>query len=416
MPQAAWIDAVYLLFAFVSLYMSFMFLLLWVRNRANLRTAPVLAAWPSISILVPAYNEEKTIGVTLEALRGLDYPKDKIHLMVIDDGSTDRTSEVARRFDGIRLIRKPNGGKASALNAGLAIVDSELVACVDSDSRPAPDALRKAIPFFADPKVAAVTTSIFVREPKNLVQRLQRIEYIMIVWARKLLEFLDSVYVTPGPLAIYRASVLREVGGFDEKNLTEDIEIAWRLLHAGYAIKMATDAEVDTVAPATFRNWWRQRLRWNIGGMQTTVKYRHALFRRGFGALGTFVIPFFSASYLLSMLGLFVSVYIILKSLSDFALFSWAAIGAGASPLHYEFMLLPDVFTIFGVLIFVISLVWIGITLKTVRKSIGGLRGLPDLLLYLALYITVFPINLLQASVRFIRGRDLSWLRYSGVA
>jgi cellulose synthase/poly-beta-1,6-N-acetylglucosamine synthase-like glycosyltransferase len=416
MPADAFIDAAYLLFAFVSLFMGFLFLMLYARNRGNLRTVPVLARLPSISILVPAYNEEKAIEGTLDALRGLDYPQDKLQLIVIDDGSTDRTADAVRRFAGVRLLIKPNGGKASALNFGLKEATGEFVACVDSDSRPAPDALRKAIPFFADPKVAAVTTSIFVREPKNLIQRLQRIEYIMIVWARKLLEFLDSVYATPGPLSIYRASALRQVGGFDEMNLTEDIEIAWRLMHAGYSIRMAIDAEVDTSAPSTFRNWWRQRLRWNIGGMQTTLKYRHDLFKRGFGALGTFVIPFFSASYFLSMFGLFVFSYIILKSLSDFTLFSLAAMGAGASPLHYEFLLLPNVFTIFGAMIFLLSVAWVAITLKTVRRSVGGLKRLPDLLLYLAAYITLFPLNLLQASFRFLMRRDQGWARYSSVA
>jgi cellulose synthase/poly-beta-1,6-N-acetylglucosamine synthase-like glycosyltransferase len=417
MPQAALIDVAYLVFALISLYMSFLFLLLWNRNRSQLRASPVSVALPSISVLVPAYNEERTITGTLEALRCQDYPKDKLNVIVIDDGSTDRTADVVRQFGGVILLKKPNGGKASALNVGLAAADGEMVACVDSDSRPAPDSLRKIIPFFSDPKVAAVTTSIFIREPKNLIQRLQRIEYIMIVWARKLLEFLDSIYVTPGPLSVYRTSVLRKVGGFDEKNLTEDIEIAWRLMHAGYAIKMATDAEVDTAAPYTFKNWWRQRMRWNIGGIQTTVKYRHTLFRRGFGALGTFVIPFFAASYIISMLGLFVFAYIIVKSLADFVMFSLATLGAGANPVHaFELILMPDVFTIFGVLIFLLSLVWIRISLKAVHKPIGGLRSIPDLLLYLVLYITVFPINLFQSSIRFITVRDHDWTRYSSVA
>jgi len=157
-------------------------------------------------------------------------------------------------------------------------------------------------------------------------------------------------------------------------------------------------------------------MRWNIGGMQTTVKYKHALFRRGFGALGTFVIPFFSASYLLSLLGLFVFSYIVLKSVWDFSLYSWAALSVGANPLSYaNFMMLPDVFTIFGVMVFVLSLVWIKISLKEVRKSIGGIRGIPDLLVYLAVYITIFPLNLLHSSVRFLTEKGHDWSRYSEV-
>ncbi|MFH0830006.1 MAG: glycosyltransferase [Candidatus Aenigmatarchaeota archaeon] len=412
-----WVDVAYLTFAAVSIFMSFLFFLLYARNRKSLHLSSMLSTLPSISIIVPTFNEKLTIAGTLEALLKLDYPKEKLETIVVDDGSTDGTSEVAKRFPRIRLIRKKNGGKASAFNAGLAVSKGELVACVDSDSRPARDSLLKIIPFFSDPKVAAVTTSIFVREAHNIIQRLQRIEYLMIVWARKLLEFMDSVYVTPGPLSVYRASVLKQLGGFDEKNLTEDIEIAWRLMHAGYSIKMASDAEVFTSAPSTFRNWWRQRMRWNIGGMQTTVKYKASLFRRGFGALGTFVIPFFSASYMLSILGLFVFAYVIIKMLSDFAAVSWLAFGAGTNPLYYgNFMLLPDVFSVFGVMIFTLSLAWIAISLREVGKGIGGLRALPDLLLYLVVYITVFPFNLLHSSVRFLAGDSHDWKRYSGVS
>ncbi|MBU5557504.1 MAG: glycosyltransferase family 2 protein [Candidatus Aenigmarchaeota archaeon] len=416
MSTVLWVDIAYLLFAAISLYMFFMFFLLYVRNRTQLRTAPVMTVLPTVSIIVPAYNEEKTIAGTLEAIKRLQYPPDKLEILVVDDGSTDGTAAVVKGFQGVKLIQKQNGGKASALNAGLKEVKGELVACIDSDSRPAPDSLIKAVPFFSEPNVAAVTTSIFVREPRNIVQRLQRIEYIMIVWARKLLEFLDSIYVTPGPLSIYRTRVLRELGGFDENNITEDIEIAWRIMHAGWTIKMATCAEVETTAPATFRNWWRQRMRWNIGGIQTTLKYKHTMFKQGFGALGNFVLPFFSASYILSMLGLFVFGYMLIKSIWTFVQFSWFAVAAGANPMYFsDFMLLPDIFTIFGIIIFILSIIWVCVSLREVKKPIGGLKGIPDMLLYLGVYIAIFPINLFQSSLRYLFRREHSWRSYSGV-
>ena len=158
-------------------------------------------------------------------------------------------------------------------------------------------------------------------------------------------------------------------------------------------------------------------MRWNIGGMQTTVKYKASLFRRGFGALGTFVIPFFSASYVLSILGLFVFAYVLLKMISDFATVSWLTFSAGANPLYYgNFMLLPDVFSVFGIIIFLLSLGWIAITLREVGKGIGGIKAIPDLLIYLAVYITIFPFNLLHSSVRFLSGSGHDWKRYSEVS
>ena len=409
------VDSLYLIFALVSLFFTFMFLLLFAKNKKSLKVSPPLSAFPSVTILVPAYNEEKTISKTLTHLQNLDYPKEKLEILVIDDGSSDATFKVASRFKRVKVLRKKNGGKASALNYGLKFAKGELVACVDSDSFPKSDSLLKAIPFFSDPRVAAVTTSIFVSKPKRMIERLQHIEYIMIVWARKLLEFLDSVYVTPGPLSIYRTRILREVGGFDENNLTEDIEIAWKLMHHGYKIKMASQAEVYTTPQETFKKWWKQRMRWNIGGMQTTIKYRRDLFKSKFGALGTFVIPFFSLSYALSMLGLGLFGYLILKWIYNFVIFSSSAIRLGINPLgHMEPLFLPDIFTIFGLLIFALSLIWVRVSLKTVGKEIGGFRGLFDLLIYLSFYVTIFPFNLLQSSWKFLT-RQYGWAGYATI-
>ncbi|MEM5814667.1 MAG: glycosyltransferase family 2 protein, partial [Candidatus Aenigmatarchaeota archaeon] len=349
-------------------------------------------------------------------LQNFDYPKEKLEIMVVDDGSTDKTFEVASRFKGVIVLKKKNGGKASALNYGLKFARGELVGCVDSDSCPRSDALLKMVPFFSQPNVAAVTSSIFVSDAKNLIGRLQRIEYIMIVWARKLLEYLDSVYCTPGPLSLYRADVLRSVGGFDEKNLTEDIEIAWRLMHNRYKIKMAPRAEVYTAPQETFGKWWKQRLRWNIGGMQTTLKYRRDLFKPSLGSMGMFVIPFFSLSYFLSMFGLLFFGYLMGKWFYNFFAFSLGASALGLNPLsRMELLLLPDVFTVFGMLIFTLSLIWVKISLKTVGKGLGGWRGLIDLALYLSVYITIFPFNLLQSSWRFLKGDYSGWRGFTTV-
>jgi cellulose synthase/poly-beta-1,6-N-acetylglucosamine synthase-like glycosyltransferase len=410
MAVEPFVDAAYLMFAFASLYFVILFFMLFARNRQSLKALPPLSALPSITLIVPAYNEERTISRTLRHLQGFDYPKEGVEILVVDDGSADRTFEVASRFKGVAVLKKKNGGKASALNYGLKFAKGELVGCVDSDSCPRSDALLKMVPFFSQENVGAVTSSIFVSGAKNTIERLQRIEYIMIVWARKLLEYLDSVYCTPGPLSLYRTDVLRKVGGFDEKNLTEDIEVAWKLIHNGYKIRMAPAAEVYTAPQETFGKWWKQRLRWNIGGMQTTLKYRHDLFRRGFGSLGMFVIPFFSLSYVLSMFGLFLFGYIIMKWVSNAVLFSTGAVALGLNPLeHLGMLMLPDVFTVFGLLILVLSLVWVRISLKTVGKPLGGWRGLVDLALYLTVYITIFPFNLLQSSWRFVTGNYSGW-------
>lgn len=233
----------------------------------------------------------------------------------------------------------------------------------------------------------------------------------MIVWSRKLLESLDSIYVTPGALSLYRKQAIVKLGGFDEKNMTEDIEIAWRLLMNGFKIKMAPDAVSLTKVPESLKKWWHQRIRWNIGGIQTMLKYKHCFFKGQFKSLGNFVLPFFSISYVLSLLGLSLLMFVLGKSVYTSSAFSTTASSIGVNPLnHLEIYYLPDIFTYFGLVIFTFSLVWVKISLNITkeRPSSSMFKNLLDLLLYLTLYITIFPINLIQSMWKYVRN-DQKW-------
>ncbi len=395
------VDILYLVFAAVTTYFLLVFLLLFQRNKSKLNFTPQLSHLPSVSIIVPAYNEQDKISSTLKSLSTLDYPKDKLEIIVVDDGSEDSTYEVAKKFKNIKVFHKKNGGKARALNFGLRRAKGEIVACVDSDSHPQPDALLKAIPFFNDNSVAGVTTSIFANKPRNLLETLQWLEYSMIVWSRKLLEFLDAVYVTPGPLSLYRKNVLVKVGGFDAKNMTEDIEIAWRLLSKGYKIKMATEAKTYTDIPGKLKVWWRQRMRWNIGGMQTMMKYKYTFFKGNYGILGSFIWPFFSISYVLSLLGLGLFAYLTFRYITNQFSFVVQAAMVGVNPLkHWQFWIVPDVFTIFGILVFVLSTTWVKVSLDLTKEKHKP-KNIFDYLIYLTFYITIFPVNLAESIWRY---------------
>jgi len=406
----SWIDIVYLIFAYLSLFFSFLFIVLFIKNKDRMRKSSSFSYTPSISILIPAYNEEKSIAKTLECVRKLKYPKDKTEVIVIDDGSDDKTYDIAKKFRGVKVLRKQNQGKkAFALNYGLRYAKGELIACMDADSLPQPGSLMHAISYFSEEDVGAVTTSIFVKKPRNFLGLLQKIEYAMIVWTRKLLEYMEGIYVTPGPLSIYRKNALLDVGGFDEKNVTEDIEIAWRMLRAGYKIRMSTKSVVYTNTPYKLGEWWRQRVRWNIGGLQTTNKYKSGIFRRSYGALGTFVIPFFSLSFVVSLLGFGILVYLVASWVYKFISFSTLAYSVGVNPLnHFELFYLPDIFTFFGIAIVLLSLVGIKIGLGTAKKNISGFRGFIGLLAYISLYITVFPIVLIHSLFRMAK-RQVKW-------
>lgn len=398
-------NILFFIFGFGSIFVIVLFLILFFDNRKKIKFLPKIDKFPSVSILIPAHNEEKAISRTIKAVRGLAYPKNLFETIVIDDGSTDKTYAIAKKFKGVKVIKKKNGGKASALNFGLRFAKGNIVGCVDADSCPKQDALLKSVPYFKDKATAAVTSYVHVRKPKNILEKLQWIEYMMIIWSRKMLEFINSVYVTPGPLSLYRKKVLIDVGGFDEKNVTEDIEIAWRLLNNGYKIKMACDAKSFTRVPSDIRKWWRQRLRWNIGGIQTTLKYKNTLFKKEFGVLGNFVLPFFSIAYILSIMGIGLLFWVLGNWIFNQSYLLITSYKIGLSPtsllsLYY----VPSAQTILGIIILVLSIVWIKIAMNATEERAKNL-GLLDFAIYLTLYITLFPLTLIHAMWRYVQGK-----------
>ena len=266
---------VYAVMFFIGIFLLMLFIVLHRRNEKRLYYTPKSSKYPSISILVPVYNEEKSVGGTLEALTKLIYPGKK-EIIVINDGSTDKTVAIVKAFaakhSGVRLLDKKNSGKADSLNRGIAIAKGNLMAVVDADSYPMPDALMNMVGYFEERGVAAVTSRVLVKNRSNWICRYQVLDYSIIAWTRKLLDFVDSVYVTNGPLSVYKTDVVRKLGGFDPKNLTEDIELTWHILSKGYQTRMAYNARVYTIVPESFKIWVKQRIRWNLGDIQTVHK------------------------------------------------------------------------------------------------------------------------------------------------
>jgi len=241
-----------------------------------------------VSIIVPAYNEEGIVAQSIESLKNLDYPQDKKEIIVVNDGSTDRTRGICEKIEGITLINleKNSGTKAIPLNRGIAAAHGEIIACLDADSIVDKNALRRMIGFFEDPAVGAVTPTLKVYEPKNMIQKLQWLEYIFAVFLRKLMTFIDCIYVTPGPFTLYRREALDCLGGFDEKNITEDMEIALNLQKNNYRIENAVNADVYTLSPENIRGLYKQRRRWYQGLIHNSVKYRKLFFNREYGDFG----------------------------------------------------------------------------------------------------------------------------------
>jgi len=233
---------------------------------------------PYISVIIPVYNEEKTIAGTINSLLDLDYPKDKLKLIIIDDGSKDGTWKIIQefeKFENVSVFHKENGGKYTALNLGIEKTETPFIGCLDSDSFVDKEALKRIMTYFDDSETMAVAPSIIVDNPKNIIQGAQKAEYDMAIYNKKMLAFLGGIHVTPGPFSIFRKKVFDDLGPYRHAHNTEDQEIALRMQENDYKIEHCPDAYVYTIAPNTVPKLYRQRLRWIYGFLRNAIEVRH---------------------------------------------------------------------------------------------------------------------------------------------
>jgi len=284
-----------------------------------------LDEWPSISLVIPAYNEEDSIGMTIESCLGVNYPREKLEVIVVDDGSTDNTERNAREYeenDLVTVITQENKGKGGALNAGLEEASGEFMACVDADSRIMEDSLKNIVSQFGD-DTAAIASAMKVHDPENMWQKIQWFEYMVGIFHRSIMSIINAIHVTPGPLSVYRRKVIEDVGGFDEDSLVEDQEICFRLQKHQWKVRSSRKGEVYTITPATFKDLYHQRKRWYRGSLENIVKYKEMMFNPKYGDFAFFGMPSKLLAGGLSIATLFLITYLtlnpILSMIGDFA-------------------------------------------------------------------------------------------------
>ncbi|MDP7180741.1 MAG: glycosyltransferase [Candidatus Woesearchaeota archaeon] len=287
-----------IMFAYlIALYFVVFWLLVLFEKKPEQNQKP-LKQFPFVTILIPAYNEEKKITSTLKSILKLDYPKNKLDFIVVNDGSTDNTLQLIKdvihenKEFKIRLINQKNHGKGAALNKGLKEAKGEFFICLDADSYVKEDSLKKLLPYFDKKDIACVLPVMKVRSPGNFLQKMQWFEYIVNMFYKELMGRLDCIHVTPGPFSIYRTSILKKVGCFDEDhNLTEDLEIALRLQSKNYKIIQALEGEVSTISPKTIKSLYDQRNRWYKGSILNAFKYGKMMFNKKYGDFGIIQMP-----------------------------------------------------------------------------------------------------------------------------
>ncbi|MBI2665992.1 glycosyltransferase family 2 protein [Candidatus Woesearchaeota archaeon] len=290
---------------FLLLFLSIFWLLVLFSPQKELSSSEAKQPFrqPTFASIVPAFNEEKGIAVTLQSLCDLDYPIEKREIMVVNDGSTDKTGEVVEKFiqshpnHNITLINQENRGKGAAMNRGLASIHAEFFACLDADSSVAPNALQVMLPLFDEnPKLAAVCPLLKVKQPQNILQKVQWTEYVINMFYKFLNSKIHCIHVTPGPFSVYRTEVISRLGGYDEKTITEDLEIAIRLQKYHYQISQTFATAVETESPRTWKSLFRQRVRWYRGSVDNSIAYRDLMFNKKYGDFGVMRMPTIIAS------------------------------------------------------------------------------------------------------------------------
>ncbi len=399
------LSIIYLGYMFVSIYFLSLFLLLFKNNRKTLFSFPKTKNKYSISVLVPAYNEEDTIEETIKAIFDVDYPYLE-EVIVLNDGSKDNTGKIVKKlmkkYKKLKLIDKKNSGKGDSLNKGIKIAKGDLVAVIDADSFPAKDSFKKMVGFFDDEKVGAVTCVFVPRNRNKFIEKLQVIEYNIIAFTRKLLDYVDAIYVTPGPLALYRKSALIKIGGFDPKNMTEDIEATWHLAFEGYQRKMCLSTYATTKVPNKIKVWYRQRRRWSLGGLQCINKYKGVFLKKGM--LGLFILPFFVLQLFLGLIGLSIFIYLTVTGFIKNYTFLGYSINVGTSVTMSDFYFTPSVLNYLGIVLFVAGGFFTLFVLIIMKDQILKKQNIFNILFYLIFYLSIYPLIMISAIYHYFKG------------
>lgn len=249
------------------------------RHQHGVTTEPPLTE--PVTVIVPAYNEALGIEAAVRSIAGSRHP---VEIIVVDDGSTDGTADIveALALPGVRVIRRPNGGKPAALNTGIAASSNDVVVMVDGDTVFEPDTVTKLIQPLAKPEVGAVSGNTKVANRRGVLGAWQHIEYVVgFNLDRRLFDVAECMPTVPGAIGAFRREALTRVAGVSDDTLAEDTDLTMSLCRDGWRVVYQDNALAWTEAPASIGALWKQRYRWCYGTLQAMWKHRGALLQRG---------------------------------------------------------------------------------------------------------------------------------------
>ncbi|MFA5174173.1 MAG: glycosyltransferase [Candidatus Pacearchaeota archaeon] len=369
---------------------------------------------PKVSVLIPAYNEEESIEKTIRSILASDYPEKKLEIIVIDDGSKDRTLELARKFEPrIKVYTKENGGKARALNFAIEKCTGEIFFSMDADTFVEPYSLKKMVRYFKDPQIMCVSPAIVIYNPKSILQRIQAIEYLLGLFLRKTFAFLNAIHITPGAFSAYRKTFVEKYGGYNPDNLTEDLELTLRVQYHDYRIENATDAPAYTIAPNKFTHLLKQRRRWYAGLMKNLWDYKKMISPR-YGDMGAFVIPIAVISIIFAII---MTTYFFFNALirlkNELFLLNNVGFDFGSIWSLNGYILERFFFLLFSNPVFIFILLFMIVFagyLFYASKRLGRLAGLGiNLPLFFLFFATLFGFWWLVSIFYLLIGKKISW-------
>ncbi len=264
---------------------------------------------PTVSIIIPAWNEAKGIAGTIESALNLNYPNGKLEIIVVDDGSKDNTYEIASKFKGIRngkivkvFRNKKNMGKGVSMNFAISKSKGEIIVTMDADNVVVKgDILKTMISSFTEPNIMCIAPTTAIYKPKGILQRIQQIEYMLGVFLRKSFSNMNAIHITSGAFSVYRKEFFDKYGGFSKEAITEDMEMALRIQANNYRIVNNLNAIAYTVAPNKFVPLMKQRRRWYTGLLKCLLHYKR-LYSKKYGAMGIIVLPVAIITVILSVI------------------------------------------------------------------------------------------------------------------
>jgi len=401
-------------FSFLSVYVQVFFIYTFFENRKKIlkkddEKAIELTSEPSITVIVPCWNEEKAIVKTIESLLNLDYPKDKLKIFIIDDGSSDKTWEIIQIFKdipNIRLFHKKNGGKYTALNLGLENLSTEFFSCLDADSTVEPKALKKMLPYFHNQEVMAVIPSALVTKPETMVQRAQKAEYNMAVFFKKVFSLIGGLHVTPGTLPIYRKKVVDLVGGFRHGHNGEDMEMAFRMQKNHLKIVQCHEAVVYTIPPASIKVLYKQRVRWISAYLGNILDYKNMIFNKEYGNFAWFSLPSGIISILAVVFIFFQSIYSLVEFIAG-KIIKIKTVGLASAGSNMDWFTLN-----FNGVLFTMIISYILVTASLFignRLAEGKAKFSSDILYFIGIYSFVAPFWLMKAVYNTVFSKGTSW-------